>query len=192
MDNSINEKLSVAFSKFVRRNETKITVSNLCQKANVARATFYLHYKNIDDFIAENREGIVIKLFEQMKIIFMASDSELCEVLKRKNIIFEDYEIDILRYFTSGSLYIDFSITANEQMLPLYKALIIKRWGEDYYNSKASFFQYFLNGFVPILYFDLLDYDEAKIQYDMRFSREIVAKLFPEVIKDIRKGNKKM
>ncbi len=42
----------------LQRPYTEITVSDICEQADVGRATFYLHYKDKDDLLASNLEGM--------------------------------------------------------------------------------------------------------------------------------------
>lgn len=42
----------------------KVTVRDLCQRANINRSTFYLHYKNIDDLIQSIEADIATSLAE--------------------------------------------------------------------------------------------------------------------------------
>lgn len=41
-----------------------ITIKEICEKAGVNRSTFYLHYDNISDLLAETMENINQKLFD--------------------------------------------------------------------------------------------------------------------------------
>lgn len=46
------EAIKNAFTKLMNNSRLEeITVSRLCEEADINRSTFYLHYKNIDDFI---------------------------------------------------------------------------------------------------------------------------------------------
>ena len=45
-----------------------ITVKEICQKAGVNRSTFYLHYENTSDLLAESIGLINKKFFETFKV----------------------------------------------------------------------------------------------------------------------------
>ena len=49
METKIKTKLYEAFAKRVSKTEEKLSVSILCEKAGVSRASFYIHFKSIDD-----------------------------------------------------------------------------------------------------------------------------------------------
>ncbi|MBQ8502766.1 MAG: TetR/AcrR family transcriptional regulator [Clostridia bacterium] len=189
MNKGINLKLHKAYAKLIKNNDDKITVTDLCEKADVARATFYLYYKSIDEFILKSKEYLIVKLYEQSELIMKASDAELDNVLKRKNIIFDDFELELLKYYTSGSNYLEFAALMNELLAPRYKNLMVEKWGEEFYEKNKAKFEFFKNAVTPLLYFNLLDYDESTIRYDMHAARNVANDFFRDIIDDIRKGN---
>ena len=188
MNKGTNRKLHIAYTELIKKEE-KISVTMLCEKAGVSRATFYLYYRDIDEFIKKSNEYIILKLWDQMELILKTSDKELGNVIKRKNIIFEEHEIELLDYYCSGNRYISFAIHANELIIPRHKKLMTEKWGEEYYNANADKFDFFLNAFVPLVFFNLINYDEAKFRYEMMSLRNISSGFFTEVMDDIRKGN---
>ncbi len=52
---------------------SKITVTELCQKAQINRATFYKHYLDVPDLL----EKIEEQLFEEIRAVFSSGDVEL-------------------------------------------------------------------------------------------------------------------
>lgn len=52
---------------------SKITVTELCQKAQINRATFYKHYLDVPDLL----EKIEEQLFEEIRTVFTSADVEL-------------------------------------------------------------------------------------------------------------------
>lgn len=188
MNKGINLKLHKAYAKLIKKNEEKITVTSLCEKAGVARATFYLYYKGIDEFVLKSKEYLVTKLYDQTERIMKASDAELDTVLARKNILFDDFELELMNYYTSGGSLLEFAYLANELIAPRYKTLMTEKWGEEYYNKNSEKFEFFKNAFVPLLYLNLIDYDESSIKYEIHSARNIASIFFADVIDDVRKG----
>lgn len=184
MDKGVNKKLNTALAKLASKTGCKITVTNLCEKADVSRATFYLYHNDLDDFLNKSREYILRRFFEQMKLIMQATDKELETVLLRKNIIFDDAEIMLLRYFADGNSYYTFAEAANRFVMPQLEELIIEKWGKDCYEKNRFKFKYFFNGFITVLYFDIINYNENKIKFEMYGSRAIAKTLFADTIDD--------
>lgn len=185
----INKKLNVALSKLVSKPGCKITVTNLCDKAKVSRAAFYIYHKDLDDYLNKCREYIVQKFFEQIKLIMKATDKELETVLLRKNIVFDDTDIILLRYFADGNSYFGFADASNRIVMPQLENLIIKKWGQEYYENNRFKFKYFFNGFITLLYFDLINYNENKIKFEVFGSRAIAKILFTDVFDSVGSGN---
>ena len=66
MESKVEKKLYEALAKIVSKGEEKLSVSTLCEKADVSRASFYIYYKDLDDFEAKCRTCVSERLFEQV------------------------------------------------------------------------------------------------------------------------------
>ena len=170
----INKKLTEAFSKIL--NE-KISVTLLCKKAGVARATFYLRFSDINDFLEKNRRYLVKKLFEQMKLILTSSDQELFSLCKEENLLLDKTDRKLLDYFAGGNKYIDFTWECMEDLIPLYEKLCLDSFGEEFYEKNKQRFKYFLNGITPTMFLALVNYDQETFLYEMRMCRSIGSKI---------------
>lgn len=53
-----------------------ITVKELCDKANLNRKTFYLHYKQVDDLLIEIQNEYIQGLYERIKDLDFFNDAE--------------------------------------------------------------------------------------------------------------------
>lgn len=172
---SVEKRLFKAFSKIASRNCEKMTVSELCEKAEVSRAGFYVHYKDIEDFYNRCQDYIINKLYEQMLIILNynsdSSDSQL-------KIIFREDDIELLKAFTGKHSYMYFAEKANSIFAPKFKTLMIERWGEEYYKEKETMFEFALNGSVATLYFDLINFDKETFIKNMHYITSIMKELF--------------
>ncbi len=51
----------------MKRDYNDITVSDIADCADVGRATFYLHYKDKDDLLASNLEGMFVEIAERIR-----------------------------------------------------------------------------------------------------------------------------
>lgn len=174
METKIKTRLYEAFAKRVSKTDEKLSVSILCEKAGVSRASFYIHFKSIDDFETQCRNYIIEKIFEQI-YIFMKhkADPNICQR------ILSDTDIKVLKYFTNRHTYWDFASSANRIIWSKFEKLMIAEWGEDFYESNKDTFEFALNGSVASLYFDLLDYDDKKFRTNMVYIANIASELFP-------------
>lgn len=77
MNVSGNDNRSVRFTKariktaffelMQNKNVQKITVSEVVRKADISRATFYLHYSDIFDLLGQIEEDIIAQVLEEIK-----------------------------------------------------------------------------------------------------------------------------
>ncbi len=174
MQTNVELKLRETLAKLIAKNVDKVSVSELCEKAGVSRASFYIYYKDLDDFVDKNREYIINKLFEQMLIIMDVAHSGK----DREKLLLSESDIELLKGYTNKNIYWDFALNANDIFSPRFKALMIERWGEEYYNKNKASFEFLFNGGIATLYFDLINYDKETYLKNMDYITEIVKDLF--------------
>ncbi len=173
METNIDQKLRKAYIELVKKDEEKISVSALCKKGNVSRASFYIHYNNIDEFITKTRNYIVTKLFEQMISII-----ETSEASKPNKLIFNETDLELFRIYIGTHNYQDFAFTANEILYPKYKELMVERWGEKYFEENERLFEFAINGAVGMLCLDLLYFDKETFMKNGKRMTRLIKDLF--------------
>ncbi len=176
MENKIEIKLREAYSKLVSKSTEKLTVSSLCEKADVSRAGFYLYYKDLDDFIAACRSYIIKKLCEQLEIAMNTVDP------KEYKMIFSENDIKLLKEFTGKHDYWDFALMGNKVIWPKIKSILVKYWGEEYFNRNNERFEFMITGSIAALYFDIINYDKETFYKHMIYTNNLVNELFPKKI----------
>ncbi len=174
MGSKVELKLYDAFAQWAGKSDEKLTVLSLCEMADVSRASFYLYYKDIDDFSDKCREYIIKKLFEQVLIITgNALSPSDCKV------IFDERDIKLLKAFTGNHDYWDFAVNANIIFAPKFRDMMVERWGEEYFENNKSVFEFLLNGSVASLYFDLVEFDKDRFFKNLNYITNIVRQFFP-------------
>lgn len=128
-----------------------ITIKEICQKADVSRSTFYLHYQNTRDLLDEAVRYILdgfIEYFtdEKQFITNGFSDCELIEL----NFVTEKYLIPFLCYFRENKR--------------VFKTMMSNSVSFDFNGIYERLFRYVFN---PIL--SRFDYPEKERHYVMRF-----------------------
>ena len=174
MLNSVEEKLKEAFAELATKEAEKISVSALCEKADVSRASFYIHYKDLDDFVSKSREYIIDKLFEQFGIIFSLKKND------KYKVIFTEKDIALLKGFIGNHVYWDFAIDANSIIGPRFKKLMIERYGEAFYSENKEKFEFLLNGGIALLCLDLMFYNKETYIKNIYRIAEIANKILFE------------
>ncbi len=167
MNSQTNKKLIKAYGKLLKKDDEKIKVKSLCEKADIARATFYLYYKDIDDFTEKLKSHIINRFFEQALVILSCSEDAFADAVKKENLLLSDDELLVLNNFISGTNYIDFALAANS----IYRSYPIEIISEELYVQNKLYFDFFAHGFLPMLIFGLIDYDEKKFRSEMKHCR---------------------
>lgn len=174
MEIKVKTKLYETFAKIVSKSDDKLSVSDLCEKAGVSRAGFYVHFKDLEDFEDKCREYIIEKLFGQIfTFLENSADPDICDM------IFSDTDIIMLRYFTGKHSYWDFAESGNKIIWSNFERIMTERWGKEYFEKNKTTFEFALNGSVASLYFDLLNYDKETFARNMNYVTNIMKDLFP-------------
>ncbi len=171
----VEEKLRKAIAELSIRNVERISVSALCEKAGISRASFYLYYKDLDDFISKIREYVINKLDEQLNIILDIKDgifaNEYC-------ILLDETDIVLLKGVTGKHVYWDFAIDANKIIIPRCEKKMRERWGDEYYEQNKEKFEFMISGGIFTLYIDLVCFDKETYKKNMHRVTEIAEELF--------------
>lgn len=168
MNETTERKLLVAYSKLIRRQAEKISVTELCKKAELSRATFYIYYKDIDEYAEKLGEHIVLRLFEQAAKLMRCSDYEFPSAIKKENLIFDEYETKILENMLSGTNYLSFATLAN---VCYVRGKLSSPFSDYAWEKHQEEIDIFTRGYLIILIFGLIDYEETSFRRDMRNCR---------------------
>ncbi|MBQ7117122.1 MAG: TetR/AcrR family transcriptional regulator [Clostridia bacterium] len=175
MPASVEEKLRVTLAMLAENEKEKISVSALCEKAGVSRASFYIYYADLEDLVNKTRNYIVNRLDEQLGVLLDVKDGKS---FSESSLILTRTDIALLKGFTGKHIYWEFAVEANRILWPRYEKKMIERWGEKFFNENKEKFEFFLNGGVATLYFDLLNYDKTTYMKNMRRITEMASEFF--------------
>ncbi|MFQ5400242.1 MAG: TetR/AcrR family transcriptional regulator [Anaerolineae bacterium] len=64
---------SALMELMLERGYSEITVSDITERANVGRATFYLHYRDKDDLLASNLEALFTEVADRIRPLLKPS-----------------------------------------------------------------------------------------------------------------------
>ena len=179
MEKEIKKKLLVGFSKIL---DKKQSVTLLCEKAGVSRATFYLYYKDLEEFTDKAAVYITEKYFRQIGKVMFCKEAEIAELLQKESLLLDETERKLLSYFAEGSNYIAFAQKACENVLPGFKRLCKEKLSEEFYRENEYRVTYCLNGIANIMFFNIVNYNEKKILFEVKQSRKIMRTVLGEEI----------
>ena len=168
MNESTERKLRIAYGKLISRNAEKITVTDLCKKADVSRATFYIYYKDIDEYAEAVGKYIILQVYAQANKLMCCSDADFSKLLKRENLLFDDYEVKILESMLSGSNYLTYATLSRVYYVPEESNSPFTEYAWENYRDEIDLFS---RGYLIILIMGLINYDETSFRSDMRNCR---------------------
>lgn len=181
MNKPIDIKLIKAYSRLLKKETKKISVSLLCEKADVSRASFYVYYKSMSEF--ENKVGIYMmdKFFELSTFLLICSDEDCKKAIKKEDFFFDKYELAILKYMISGSNYLDFATFADRYYLEKKE---LSLFSKDVWEKHRSELDFFSRGYLMILILGMTGYMENTFEKDIRKCRTLFRLLSEAVTKN--------
>lgn len=174
MEKEIKRKLTEGFAKII---EKKHTVTLLCEKAGVSRATFYLYYNDLNDFYEKTAQEITEKFFCQIILFMFCEDNELTNNIKNENLILNETEMKLLSFFADGSNYISFAVRGFEKSVPEFDDFCREKFGEEFFYENSFTLHYCLNAVSILLFLNLTDYNENKLLFEVSEARKIIKSL---------------
>lgn len=107
-----------------------ISITEICKKAGVNRATFYLHYNNMDDLLEETITFVNKKFISSFSKTTLANTSIKELSIEEKMFITPEYLIPLLLY-----------VKKNSKILKLYKKIPnLFKTDQTYNKFKIDFF----------------------------------------------------
>ncbi len=185
MQREVNQKLIKAYSVLAVKDDGKVSVTALCEKADVSRATFYLYYKDIEEFNSAVLEYIVRLLLREGKLLLSSSsDEEMNRLSQRENLIFSEEELDLLEFYTEGYRYVDLGACSEKIIRATYEKDMCEMATRDFYLKNKGVLEFQLNGIVTMLVLDLIrmkNGGENTIAYDMKKCREYTDRILSNI-----------
>ena len=143
-----------------------ITISEICEKAEVNRSTFYLHYENINDLLKETTTYVLDNFASYFSI-----DAE--SIVAQ----FANCDLQDLKFVNEKYLYPYLSFIKDNQRV--FSAVLSQPTAFD---SKAIFQRLFDHIFKPIL--DRFHYPRDEQNYVMMFYLNGITAIITEWLKD--------
>ncbi len=180
MESKVKNKLKEALLVMKKKNVQNICITDLCKKAGVARATFYLHYKDIDNFICKVSDEITVKFFEQIVVIIKNDGHELYDALTERNLLLSKTDRELLGYLLSINDLISVMSGSDSSLRSKIEKLFTQKEIQDYHKDYHLEWNYFISGLIAVLYRNMIDYKEAKTKYEIFASKDIANTLFSD------------
>ena len=143
-----------------------ITVSEICETAEVNRSTFYLHYENTSDLLKETTAYVLDNF-----------NSYFCVDTESITAKFANCDLEDLKFVNEKYLHPYLSFIKDNQ--PVFSAVLSQ---PTTFDSKAIFKRLFDNIFKPIL--DRFHYPEDEQNYVMMFYLNGLTAIITEWLKD--------
>lgn len=143
-----------------------ITISEICEKAEVNRSTFYLHYENTRDLLNETVAYVLDKFVSYFPMDARSMTGQ-----------FASCELEELRFVNEKYLHPYLSFVKENQRV--FSAVLSQPIAFD---SKAMFQRLFDNIFMPIL--DRYHYPRDEQNYVMMFYLHGITAIITEWVKD--------
>ncbi len=132
--------------KTVYERFDKISVKDICERAEISRATFYQYYDSYDDFIYKLIEEISEKFSKQLMHWLLEGRTGLPESSKRSNLLIDETEREIFYLGVDGNIQIQSVSSVNRKVSENIKILIKGTFLEDLYINSNEDFGFFFRG----------------------------------------------
>ncbi|MBE6812176.1 MAG: TetR/AcrR family transcriptional regulator [Ruminococcaceae bacterium] len=179
-DARIFRRLRTAYAQLLQENGIdEITVTELTGQADMSRATFYLHYSNMDEFRNECFRHIVTTALRQCGLWFEAGRDGIEEASKKKNLIMNQNDRDLFRFYMSQEIYKQYHYISTLYDTRTAMHIFTDTWSDDFIDQNSGKLTVFFTGFIVNSMPDLTNYSSKKLRREMEYIFEIWDYLFP-------------
>lgn len=179
----IKRRLRIALAELLKANKNKdkkITVSQIAERAEISRATFYLYYSSYEEFYDDTVKNLFTACANQIAIFASGMPENAKEVSKKKNLVLKSDELELV----SVILKDNFDMEIVSDTMPVVFMVLNERtkkvFGDEFVKENQSRLNFFGIGFVATIMLDFIDYDQEKTARDLLRSCSIWKALFAE------------
>lgn len=167
MEKNIDKKLMTAYAQLCAREKRKITVTSLCKKADIARATFYIYYNSIEEY-SDALKNYIFDILCRQAVLFMECDkNDIAWNAKKSNLLFGDQEIVLLRHFADGLKQISFmNAVDNHIKSPINQEIYGHLSDEERHTLKVRH-DFFICGYMSTLYYGIVSYNSVNLEHEI-------------------------
>ncbi len=161
----LRKALAVLLSK---KSFDKIKVTELTDEAGLSRATFYLHYENMEDFFKETEDYLYGKFADQALKLLEDGEEMARFNCRERNLLFDRDERELLNALISGDMSVRRANailrTAYEKVFNFIKK---KHYGADTELCKNEIrVKCFSMGYIHCILENLANYDPDRMYKD--------------------------
>ncbi len=161
--------------------EEPISVTELTDCAEMARATFYLHYENMDAFRKDCFVYILQLALQQCRSWFENGRGGIAEGCKKNKLLLTTLDRDLLTALIRQQAFVEYydllqTFDLTEEMKVFYADKASCFTAADYGKCKLFFV-----GFVTSCLGDLVEYSSSKMRSHLTYMFDIFEYLFPQL-----------
>lgn len=177
-----HNKLTAALSEMMNEMPfDDITVFDLCERANIRRATFYKHYKDKYDFL----RGVTTRIIDEISQSLFSSEYDLSSPV----VYFTSFVNEIIVYFEkrpvilsnmmcSNTFPIMYDIITSCTQTALLNSLSIVKSGGSNFTTDVSLTANFINGGIASILLEWFKNPTVSKEILLSSINEILAKMF--------------
>ena len=181
LNTKTQRRLRNAYCRLINENGIdKVNVSNLTQEADVSRATFYIYYKDIEDFKKNTYEYILGEFIKQICIFLESTRSEVKEKCKRKNLTFTADNFELFHSLFINNQGFNFNMEKYKSIFMAFYGNAEKHFSDKFIKKNKNRFDLFYSGYVRVMRDNFLDYHSDKAARDVLRTMDVWDYLFPD------------
>ncbi len=172
-------RLRKAFTELLcEKSYSSITVKELADRAEMSRATFYLHFDSIYSFSLYCKKYLIEELSHQL-LCFLDNREKLDEVCKRSNLLISLSDRKLFMQFYLQEIYfsedMDF-LHAN----PYFIDFFVKRFSEIFVSENIIKINFFIRSYTVTLMELFCNYSKERALRELHYTFLVWDKLFPD------------
>ena len=184
-DARVFRRLRSAYAQLLQESEIdEITVTELTDRADMSRATFYLHFGSMDEFRNECFRHIIETALRQCGLWFEAGRDGIEEASKKKNLIMNQSDRDLLNFYMTQEIYKQYHNLFSFYDMCTAMHIFTDTWSDAFIDENSGKLTVFFTGFIVNTMPNLTNYSSKQVRREMDYIFDIWDYLFPELTAD--------
>ncbi len=179
LNTKTHRRLRRAYCRLVKDGK-KVNVSTLTDEADISRATFYLYYKDIEEFIKSTETYIITEFLSQICTFLNGTRSEVKEKCRKRNLAFTEDDFELFRCVLANDRGFSFEKGKLRTVFNIFFDNTTKYFSQRFIKKNKSRFELFYIGYVTVMRDDFFDYHSDRVARDVLRTMDVWDYLFPD------------
>lgn len=172
------KRLRVAYAQLLsEKNYKDINVKELCDRAEMSRATFYLHFGSLEEFTYHCKKHIIREISRQL-IFWFDNRNDIDNICRKRNLIISQSDRELFKGYFQQEIY--FKDPDDYTVNPYFYDYFKEKYSESFVSENIEKIDFFIRAYSVTFMEVFISYSSEPVKKELKYVFLMWDRLFPE------------